>query len=73
VFALPVIFAITGHEAAHAYAARHFGDNTAYLEGRMTLNPLRRLVAGDGKNHRQGEHRDFLNKVEFVHASPDSE
>ena len=26
-------FAITGHEAAHAYTARHFGDNTAYLEG----------------------------------------
>ena len=43
VFALPVIFAITGHEAAHAYAARHFGDNTAYLEGRMTLNPLRNI------------------------------
>lgn len=43
VFALPVIFAITGHEAAHAYAARHFGDNTAYLEGRMTLNPLRHI------------------------------
>ena len=36
-------FAITGHEAAHAYAARHFGDNTAYLEGRMTLNPLRHI------------------------------
>lgn len=43
VFALPVIFAITGHEAAHAYAARYFGDNTAYLEGRMTLNPLRHI------------------------------
>ena len=43
VFALPVIFAISGHEAAHAYAARHFGDNTAYLEGRMTLNPLRHI------------------------------
>ena len=43
VFALPMIFAITGHEAAHAYAARHFGDNTAYLEGRMTLNPLRHI------------------------------
>lgn len=43
VFALPVIFAITGHEAAHAYAARHFGDDTAYQEGRMTLNPLRHI------------------------------
>jgi Zn-dependent protease len=40
VFALPVLFAITLHEAAHAYAARHFGDNTAYAQGRMTLNPL---------------------------------
>ena len=40
VYALPVLFAITLHEAAHAYAARHFGDNTAYAQGRMTLNPL---------------------------------
>jgi Zn-dependent protease len=40
VFALPVLFAITLHEAAHAYAARYFGDNTAYEQGRMTLNPL---------------------------------
>ena len=40
VYALPVLFAITLHEAAHAYAARYFGDNTAYAAGRMTLNPL---------------------------------
>ncbi|HBZ07495.1 MULTISPECIES: site-2 protease family protein [Massilia] len=40
VFALPVLFAITLHEAAHAYAARRLGDNTAYAQGRMTLNPL---------------------------------
>lgn len=40
VFALPVLFAITLHEAAHAYAARYFGDNTAYSQGRMSLNPL---------------------------------
>jgi Zn-dependent protease len=40
VYALPVLFAITLHEAAHAYAARYFGDNTAYAQGRMTLNPL---------------------------------
>ena len=40
VFALPVIFAITLHEAAHAYVAKYFGDNTAYAAGRMTLNPL---------------------------------
>lgn len=41
--ALPVIFAITLHEAAHGYAARHFGDPTAYLAGRITLNPLRHI------------------------------
>ena len=40
VYALPVLFAITLHEAAHAYVARYFGDNTAYAQGRMTLNPL---------------------------------
>ncbi len=40
VFALPVLFAITLHEAAHAYVAKHFGDNTAYAAGRMTLNPI---------------------------------
>jgi Zn-dependent protease len=39
-YALPVLFAITVHEAAHGYAARHFGDNTAYKMGRVTLNPL---------------------------------
>lgn len=40
VYALPVLFAITLHEAAHAYAAKFFGDNTAYAQGRMSLNPL---------------------------------
>ncbi|MFT5533359.1 MAG: Zn-dependent protease [Burkholderiaceae bacterium] len=40
IYALPVLFAITLHEAAHAYAARYFGDNTAYAAGRMTLNPI---------------------------------
>ena len=40
VYALPVIFAITLHEAAHAYVAKYFGDTTAYAAGRMTLNPL---------------------------------
>jgi Zn-dependent protease len=40
VYALPVLFAITLHEAAHAYAAKYFGDNTAYAAGRMSLNPL---------------------------------
>jgi Zn-dependent protease len=43
VFALPVIFAITLHEAAHGYAARRFGDLTAELEGRISLNPLRHI------------------------------
>jgi Zn-dependent protease len=41
--ALPVIFAITLHEAAHAYAARHFGDTTAWAAGRVSLNPLRHV------------------------------
>jgi Zn-dependent protease len=40
VYAIPVIFAITLHEAAHGYAAKHFGDNTAYMMGRVTLNPF---------------------------------
>ena len=42
-YALPVLFAITVHEAAHGYAARHFGDNTAYALGRITLNPLKHI------------------------------
>ena len=43
VYALPVLFAITVHEAAHGYAARHFGDDTAYVQGRVTLNPLKHI------------------------------
>ena len=43
VYALPVIFAITLHEAAHGYVAKHFGDLTAYAEGRVSLNPLRHI------------------------------
>ncbi len=43
VYALPVLFAITLHEAAHGYAARHFGDNTAYMMGRLSLNPARHI------------------------------
>ena len=39
-YAIPVLLAITLHEAAHGYAARHYGDNTAYMMGRVTLNPL---------------------------------
>ncbi len=43
IYALPVIFAITVHEAAHGYVARYFGDMTAHLEGRITLNPLNHI------------------------------
>lgn len=43
VYALPVLFAITLHEAAHAYAAKYFGDTTAYAQGRMSLNPLKHI------------------------------
>src|SRR5215831_8788074 len=43
IFALPVIFAVTLHEAAHGYVARHFGDMTAYRSGRISLNPLRHV------------------------------
>lgn len=43
VYALPVLFAITLHEAAHAYAAKYFGDLTAYQMGRMSLNPIRHI------------------------------
>lgn len=42
-FALPVIFAITLHEAAHGYIARVFGDPTATLAGRVTLNPTKHI------------------------------
>jgi Zn-dependent protease len=41
--AIPVTFAITLHEAAHGYAARHFGDYTAHNAGRISLNPLRHI------------------------------
>jgi len=43
VYAIPLIFAITLHEAAHAFAARYFGDSTAYMLGRMTLNPVKHI------------------------------
>ena len=41
--AIPILFAITLHEAAHGYVARHFGDMTAYREGRISLNPMRHI------------------------------
>jgi Zn-dependent protease len=43
IYAIPIIFAITLHEAAHGYVARHFGDSTAYVQGRVTLNPLKHI------------------------------
>ena len=41
---LPVLLAITVHEAAHGYVARHFGDGTAAFMGRVTLNPLKHIA-----------------------------
>ena len=43
IYAIPVLLSITLHEAAHGYAARHFGDDTAYALGRVTLNPLKHI------------------------------
>jgi Zn-dependent protease len=43
IYAIPVIVAITLHEAAHGYVARHFGDDTAEKAGRVTLNPLKHI------------------------------
>ena len=43
IYALPVLFAITLHEAAHGYVARHFGDLTAHAQGRISLNPIRHV------------------------------
>ena len=42
-YAIPVLLSITLHEAAHGYAARYFGDDTAYVLGRVTLNPLKHI------------------------------
>jgi Zn-dependent protease len=43
IWALPVLFAITVHEAAHGYVARSLGDTTAAMLGRLTLNPLKHI------------------------------
>jgi len=43
VYAIPVLFAISLHEAAHGYVARYFGDPTAANEGRLSLNPMRHI------------------------------
>ena len=41
--AIPILFAITLHEASHGYVARYFGDMTAYQQGRISLNPMRHI------------------------------
>lgn len=43
VYAIPVLFGITLHEAAHGYVARYFGDHTAEQAGRISLNPVRHI------------------------------
>ncbi|MDX5333397.1 MAG: site-2 protease family protein [Gammaproteobacteria bacterium] len=43
ILALPILFAITLHEVAHGLVARHYGDRTAELLGRLSLNPLRHI------------------------------
>jgi len=43
IWAVPVLFAITLHEVAHGWTARYFGDRTAELLGRLSLNPLRHI------------------------------
>lgn len=43
VWLLPILFAITGHEVAHGWVAKKYGDNTAYSQGRLTLNPLKHI------------------------------
>jgi Zn-dependent protease len=40
---IPILFAITLHEAAHGYVARHFGDATAERAGRISLNPIHHI------------------------------
>jgi Zn-dependent protease len=43
VWVLPLVVAITFHEAAHGFVAHHFGDNTAWEQGRVSFNPLRHI------------------------------
>ena len=42
-YSLPILFAITVHEAAHGYVARYFGDMTAHYMNRISLNPIRHI------------------------------
>ena len=43
IWALPILFAVTLHEAAHGWVAYKLGDNTAYLLGRISANPLKHI------------------------------
>ncbi|MGD9592550.1 MAG: site-2 protease family protein [Candidatus Berkiella sp.] len=43
IWILPIVFAVTLHEAAHGYVAYKFGDDTAYMQGRVSANPLRHI------------------------------
>jgi Zn-dependent protease len=43
VWILPLVIAITFHEAAHGFVAHHFGDNTAWEQGRVSFNPLKHI------------------------------
>ncbi|WP_455379868.1 site-2 protease family protein [Acidihalobacter prosperus] len=43
IWIIPVLFAVTLHEAAHGYAAKRLGDTTAQMLGRLSLNPLRHI------------------------------
>ncbi|MGR9053296.1 MAG: site-2 protease family protein [Gammaproteobacteria bacterium] len=43
VWSIPVIFAITGHEVAHGWVAKKYGDKTAWMLGRLTLNPMKHI------------------------------
>ena len=70
IYALPVLFAITLHEAAHGYVARHFGDMTAHAQGRISLNPLRHIDL-IGTDHRAaGADRALRRQFAFGWAKP---
>lgn len=43
VWLLPVVFAFTVHEVAHGWVAKKYGDNTAFAQGRLTLNPIHHI------------------------------
>ena len=43
IWALPILFAITVHEVAHGWVAKQFGDPTAMMLGRLTLNPIKHI------------------------------